>query len=108
MLKIKGTDLDRSKKLTSEDIAWCKQMKKEGYTYAQIGKVFNVTGPCIRYNLISTKERRELNDKKNAAKRNWWHSLPKEKRAELGKKWNDSTNAYKAELIETKINNMCK
>ena len=79
MLKIKGTDLDRSKKLTSEDIAWCKQMKKEGYTYTQIGKVFNVTGPCIRYNLISTKERRELNDKKNAAKRNWWHSLPKEK-----------------------------
>ena len=108
MLKIKGTDLDRSKKLTDSDIYWCKLMRKEGATYSEIGEVLNVSPTCIRYNLLSSEEKRKASDRHKEFKHNWWYSLSKEKRTELGRKWRDSTTAYKAELIETKINNMCR
>ena len=53
LIKLEGTDYDRRRKLTTNDVAAIKRAHKQGYSISSLAKKYHVSYPTIKYHVDS-------------------------------------------------------
>ena len=96
MVKIQGTNYDRSRKVTKSIKRRMDQMRKAGKSFNEIAKHFNVAPSTVKYNIVEGFAEKKKADRKLYArnwKSNWWDTV-------------DRVN-YKRSLIDNKNFKIC-
>lgn len=105
-IKIKGTDLDRTKKVDEYTKRFIIALRKDDFTYNEIAKMLDLSPTCIRYHCLDQEQKNSLLEGNKRRKKDWYYNLSIDERRSFANKWKDSHNKYLKELYETKLNNV--
>lgn len=105
-IKIKGTDLDRTRKVDNNKKHIILNLRKQNLTYDNIAKILGLSNTCIRYHCLSQKEKAIYLSESRERKKTWYYNLNDIQRKIFANKWKDSHKKYIEELYNTKLNNM--
>lgn len=101
LIKIKDTMLDRRIKLPHDYDTLIMRMYKQGKTCSEIAKEFNTT-----YAVIYGRVHPEIAEAKRESKRKWYYAKTPGERLIDARRYRKSTNRYKEQLFETKLENI--
>lgn len=106
-IRLKGTGLERNRKLSDEDIKQIKMLyKSKQFTQKELAEVFNVSPYAIYYHLATADKRAQIIKSKNAMNKTHYSKLDKNVRQMLRQKYRDSVLAYKEDLYQTRLENL--